>query len=558
MPLTSPSTKPHQLVEQERELHGGYGPNTLVLIFENGKKVEKRLCDLKVGDILVDPHEQPVAVLRLGSVIEFSSSQLLFPDFHTSFGANRVDISLLLSSEQHISLRTSGHLAPTYTANSYQIQWTTICFVRAPSSHSVVQRLQNATGEAYTTDEQAGFRLFAEALETRFKKCNCGQPCHSNLTLRKGGHKVQETYTLADLTNASHQSHEYLAVYGPPFPVSTAPSKPLASSWTGSLLGRWLGDGVNSSTEILAPVDEFKGLAEEMHALIKKIMTRMPDASLRVSKRLVVRSGQQMTGLDPAATKDLYRIAIVTTKRGGITNPLIQDLKRWHLHKNKSAGVPSDFFSAPEPEKLGVIAGLLNSDGSRLGRYQGYAFSQTGFNHEKIVTDLLQPFLLPRKRTLLTLKPLDKDKWNFIIKPEKEAIELVQLEVEGGSFLHATRVVLLDSTARVLDELDEVEQEHTEHEVEEKFAASEFDPSLPPSTHLFPSSSAISEPKNLSQLLPFVPNFARAYKAVRRENQVEAFWVSRGELKEAIELGEIAGEGEIEWYEERRREREEV
>lgn len=116
-------------------------------------------------------------------------------------------------------------------------------------------------------------------------------------------------------------------------------------------LGLWLGDG-SSGSQCITSVD-------------KEIIRYLEDLSIEHSCVLRDKSSKNRTStFCPTITKGRY-------------NPVRQGLQYYGLINNKH--IPIDFIHTSEEDRLQLLAGLLDSDGSLCGKgtvQQGYEFSQ--------------------------------------------------------------------------------------------------------------------------------------------------------------------------------------
>ena len=83
-----------------------------------------------------------------------------------------------------------------------------------------------------------------------------------------------------------------------------------------------------------------------------------------------------------------YRISSDRDAVGTHWHPITARLRALSVCDDKSIGIPHAVFNAPEDERLGVIAGLIESDGCYVKSHNTYRVIQHGEGRRQIIFDL--------------------------------------------------------------------------------------------------------------------------------------------------------------------------
>jgi TPR repeat protein len=167
---------------------------------------------------------------------------------------------------------------------------------------------------------------------------------------------------------------------------SNAPSSPVPIDpyW----LGFWLGDG-NKHKPLVSSSDlEIKVYCQTYVDRLNR--ERAPGVvGLHLAEEVVSKAGDSRLvpgGYTAICTVTTYNWTISLDSRGD-RNPIIQGLRDLGLYKDKSGGIPDCYMNADEETRLAVLAGLIESDGTLSQRTNVYCFSQTTYEHKKILED---------------------------------------------------------------------------------------------------------------------------------------------------------------------------
>ena len=294
-------------------------------------------------------------------------------------------------------------------------------------------------------------------------------------------------------TPAMAQRNRKLRLYRAPLrfePYQGAePSIPIDPYW----LGFWLGDGVKKNTGLTSSDLEVKVYVQ---SYVDRLNDDRPEdaAPLQLHEYLQAAAGttSEWNGKTIKPTKDCFIFSITTSQnKPGSWNPIRRGLKDLGLLGDKSGGIPDCYMNANEDTRLAVLAGLIESDGWLQTRMTVYGFSQTTYEHKKIVEDaqklaiscgihcsnieeVLKPgcrepswrfymrkgtekfqhhLLLPRKRSdLTTFIRYNRDVRTFDVEDVGEG-EYRTIEVSGGLYQLADRTVVHNCGINLLNPL---------------------------------------------------------------------------------------------------------
>jgi hypothetical protein len=128
------------------------------------------------------------------------------------------------------------------------------------------------------------------------------------------------------------------------------------------IIGLWLGDGSHAGT----------GICCQDATILKYLSTKLP---------------QYGCYLQYNGSKYDYRInGLKSNGKLGGNNIMLNTLKKYDLIKNKH--IPHIYKCNSRENRLKLLAGLIDSDGSLLHNRSGYEFSQS-LEHEKIIDDII-------------------------------------------------------------------------------------------------------------------------------------------------------------------------
>lgn len=195
---------------------------------------------------------------------------------------------------------------------------------------------------------------------------------------------------LATCTPLMPQKQRKLRLYRAPLRFEPyqgpEPSIPIDPYW----LGFWLGDGTKKRTEITSADQEIKVY---LLAYIDRLNANRPagSAPVKLVEKLhhAVGSTGMIRGKMHTCQVDTYTFEInsVMGTPDKRWNPLRTGLRDLGLLGDKSSGIPDCYMNANEDTRLAVLAGLIESDGWLQDRMTMYGFSQTTYEHKKIVED---------------------------------------------------------------------------------------------------------------------------------------------------------------------------
>lgn len=151
-------------------------------------------------------------------------------------------------------------------------------------------------------------------------------------------------------------------------------------------MGLWLGDGRKDDSTIASSDEETKFWLEDY---VDRLNQDWPGPPF---KKLRLREDQIFS--EEHAEANGYKLAFnyaIANENSGVSkrwNPVRTALERFGLLHDKSGGVPDIYKQATDVDKLKVIAGLMDSDGSLKGAC--YTLEQVGDDHSKIVYDVAE------------------------------------------------------------------------------------------------------------------------------------------------------------------------
>ena len=122
------------------------------------------------------------------------------------------------------------------------------------------------------------------------------------------------------------------------------PEKPLPAALPPYLLGVWLGDGTSRAPEVTTVDPE--------------IVEYLSGHAARIGLRLVKKTCKGRT--------PVYALSGPPTGKGPSKNPVRAALNRYNLLRNKH--VPHDYLAGSRAQRLSILAGLMDTDGSYTGR----------------------------------------------------------------------------------------------------------------------------------------------------------------------------------------------
>lgn len=271
------------------------------------------------------------------------------------------------------------------------------------------------------------------------------------------------------------------------------PPHPVMEGWP---LGFWLGDGAKHSP---------RWITADQEALVRltQYAAAIPGHSATIS--IMSRPGEMKvfnarTGSEITTTETCW---CVYTRGPGQNreNRVISALKELGCWNTKAARVPHAFINGNEQAKLGVLAGLIDSDGwlDTAGGHACYHFAQHGEEHKQIVHDArtiaislgmlcgeiserwqegyqnyryhleigagcerpdFQAMLMTRKRIVKMPQRYDSDARCITGQTAVGPASAVYLAVSGGEFQLNTGVVV--NGAAVVEDEDEVADDEAE------------------------------------------------------------------------------------------------
>ena len=197
---------------------------------------------------------------------------------------------------------------------------------------------------------------------------------------------------LASCTAPVEQKFRKLRLYRAPLVFEPYHGEVAAVPIDAYWLGSWFGDGNKHKPSIISTDRELKVY---LQSYVNRLNSDKPAgaADLQVSEEHTKSPGDSTVfqGKAITATMDLWTWSITSTssKKNNWT-PIRQGLKDLGLLGDKSGGIPDCYMNADEDTRLAFLAGLIDTDGWLDTRTQCYGFSQTTYEHKKLVEDALK------------------------------------------------------------------------------------------------------------------------------------------------------------------------
>ena len=169
---------------------------------------------------------------------------------------------------------------------------------------------------------------------------------------------------------------------------ANAPSSsvPIDPYW----LGFWLGAGNNHKPLVSSSDMEIKVYCQTYVDRLNR-EGAAGTVGLHLAEEVASKAGDSTTFPDGRTCTNnvaTYNWSLSLNSRGaGAKNPITQGLRDLGLYQDKSGGIPDCYRNADEDTRLAVLAGLIESHGSLSQRTNVYCFSQTTYEHKKMVED---------------------------------------------------------------------------------------------------------------------------------------------------------------------------
>lgn len=285
-----------------------FDPDTRVLMSDGSIR---NICDVKVGDALVgdDGNIRNVLSYRTGESQMYLVKQSKGIEY--------------IVTGQHILVLRARSVSPSI---SHRQGKTTVVFYK----YTDIDRKNFSCIELRTDEPES----FINNLETN-------EPY-----LVKEGDIIE--MTVEDFLKCNAKTRKgLLKGYKVPTPLS---GKTCDLPLDPYFLGLWLGDGTSKNSEITSSDPEIENY---LYEFVKKY----PGMSVIKEKNSDI--GYISYGIN--ATKPCYHYRIVHPRSRGIKNPIKDALRKLGILGDKR--IPSIYMSASEPDRLKLLAGLIDTDG---------------------------------------------------------------------------------------------------------------------------------------------------------------------------------------------------